>query len=114
MFTCGASDGYKEVLDKIKMKTLVYGDKTLMVEFRLAVGPICRPTSIPTSRPAIWSPAASISRLAAWCMPFARGTAGASPVMSRIRPWRMPIRWPWKSLALSARIICPDREEDAK
>ena len=38
MFTCGASDGYKDVLNKIKMKTLVYGDKTLMVEFRLAKG----------------------------------------------------------------------------
>jgi quercetin dioxygenase-like cupin family protein len=38
MFTCGASDGYKKVLDKIKMKTLVYGEKTLMVEFRLAAG----------------------------------------------------------------------------
>lgn len=38
MFTCGSSDGYKAVLDKIQMKTLVYGEKTLMVEFRLAKG----------------------------------------------------------------------------
>jgi quercetin dioxygenase-like cupin family protein len=38
MFTCGAFDGYKDVLDNIKMKTLVYGEKTLMVAFRLAKG----------------------------------------------------------------------------
>jgi len=38
MFTSGASCGYKDVLDKIQMKTLVYGEKTLMVEFRLAKG----------------------------------------------------------------------------
>lgn len=38
MFIRGASDGYKAVRDKIQMKTLVYGEKTLMVEFRLAKG----------------------------------------------------------------------------
>jgi quercetin dioxygenase-like cupin family protein len=38
MFTPNASDGYKEVFDKIQMKTLVYGEKTLMVEFHLAKG----------------------------------------------------------------------------
>ncbi len=31
-------DGFKDVLDKIAMKTLVHGDKTLMVEFRLGKG----------------------------------------------------------------------------
>jgi quercetin dioxygenase-like cupin family protein len=30
--------GYKKVLDKIQQKTLVYGDKTLMAEFRLGKG----------------------------------------------------------------------------
>ncbi len=31
-------DGFKEVLDKISMKTLVHGDNTLMVEFHLGKG----------------------------------------------------------------------------
>lgn len=31
-------DGYLNVADKIDMKTLVYGEKTLMVEFRLQAG----------------------------------------------------------------------------
>ena len=30
--------GYIDVLEKIQQKTLVYGDKTLMTEFRLAQG----------------------------------------------------------------------------
>jgi len=38
MFTCSTSDGCKDVFDKIQMKTLVYGEKTLMVEFHLAKG----------------------------------------------------------------------------
>jgi quercetin dioxygenase-like cupin family protein len=38
MFITATSDGYKYVLDGIRMKTLVYGAKTLMVEFRLAKG----------------------------------------------------------------------------
>lgn len=38
MFTHKASDGYKAVIDKVRMKTLVHGDKTLMVEFRLDKG----------------------------------------------------------------------------
>jgi len=36
MFQPGDTDGYRDVLDKIRQKTLVYGDKTLMAEFRLA------------------------------------------------------------------------------
>jgi len=32
----GNNDDFKEVLPGIKMKTLVYGHKTLLVEFRLA------------------------------------------------------------------------------
>jgi len=38
MFIPAASDGYKKVLDGILMKTLVYGEKTLMAEFRLSKG----------------------------------------------------------------------------
>ena len=38
MFITATSDGYKDVLDGIRMKTLVYGEKTLMVEFRLDKG----------------------------------------------------------------------------
>lgn len=38
MFRKSSSDGYKQVLDGIGQKTLVYGDKTLMVEFRLKQG----------------------------------------------------------------------------
>ena len=32
------SEGYRDVLPKIRQKTLVHGDKTLMAEFRLAPG----------------------------------------------------------------------------
>ncbi|MBN1959198.1 MAG: cupin domain-containing protein [Desulfuromonadales bacterium] len=35
MFKTGSESGYKQPLGKIAMKTLVYGDNTLMVEFRL-------------------------------------------------------------------------------
>lgn len=38
MFQPHGNDGYREVLDKIHMKTLVHGDRTLMVEFRLGKG----------------------------------------------------------------------------
>lgn len=38
MFLTKSSDGYKAVMDQIRMKTLVHGDKTLMVEFRLDKG----------------------------------------------------------------------------
>ena len=38
MFIPAASEGYKTVLDGIHMKTLVYGEKTLMAEFRLSKG----------------------------------------------------------------------------
>ena len=38
MFRKFSSDGYKQVLDGIEQKTLAYGDKTLMVEFRLQQG----------------------------------------------------------------------------
>ena len=76
MFTPNAADGYKEVFDKIQMKTMVYGEKTLMVEFHLAKGadlpaaeaayreilslPIFPRTSILMSRPATWFPVGSI------------------------------------------------------
>ena len=35
MFNKRSANGYKQVLDGIKLKTLVYGDKTLLAEFRL-------------------------------------------------------------------------------
>ncbi len=38
MFLRHASDGYADVLPGIRLKTLVYGEKTLMSEFRLAAG----------------------------------------------------------------------------
>lgn len=38
MFETHANDGFREVLAGIRLKTLVYGDKTLMVEFRLQKG----------------------------------------------------------------------------
>jgi quercetin dioxygenase-like cupin family protein len=38
MFSKSSNDGYKQVLAGIEQKTLVYGDKTLMVEFRLQQG----------------------------------------------------------------------------
>ncbi len=40
MFQNNSSAGYKDVLDKIRMKTLVHGEKTLMTEFRLDKGAI--------------------------------------------------------------------------
>lgn len=38
MFEKCSDDGYKQPLDGIRQKTLVHGDKTLMVEFRLQKG----------------------------------------------------------------------------
>jgi quercetin dioxygenase-like cupin family protein len=38
MFSKSSSDGYKQILTGIEQNTLVYGDKTLMVEFRLKQG----------------------------------------------------------------------------
>jgi quercetin dioxygenase-like cupin family protein len=38
MFVPDNPEGYREVFDKIRMKTTAYGDQTLMVEFRLAAG----------------------------------------------------------------------------
>ncbi len=38
MFSKGNSDGYKEVLEGIKLKTLCFGEKTLLSEFRLEKG----------------------------------------------------------------------------
>jgi unsaturated pyranuronate lyase len=35
MFRRGSDSGYRDVLDKIRQKTLVHGEKTLMAEFRL-------------------------------------------------------------------------------
>jgi quercetin dioxygenase-like cupin family protein len=38
MFSKSNCEGYKKVLPGIEQKTLLYGDKTLMVEFRLQQG----------------------------------------------------------------------------
>ncbi|MBI5592370.1 MAG: cupin domain-containing protein [Deltaproteobacteria bacterium] len=38
MFNKCSSSGYKQVLDGIKLKTLVHGDKTLFAEFHLEKG----------------------------------------------------------------------------
>ncbi len=38
MFYKRSNNGYKQVLDGIKLKTLVHGDKTLFAEFRLEKG----------------------------------------------------------------------------
>ncbi len=38
MFTPASAQGYEDVIDKIRMKTTVYGAHTLMAEFRLQAG----------------------------------------------------------------------------
>ncbi len=38
MFQKHEEEGYKEVMEKARMKTLVYGEKTLMAKFKLAKG----------------------------------------------------------------------------
>jgi quercetin dioxygenase-like cupin family protein len=38
MFYSSTDDGYTEPIPGIRMKTLTYGDKTLMTEFRLEAG----------------------------------------------------------------------------
>ena len=38
MFQKKSAEGYKPALDKIEMKTLVHGEKTLMVEFQMKKG----------------------------------------------------------------------------
>lgn len=43
MYQPADNNGYLDVLDKISMKTLVHGDNTLMVEFRLEKG-ACLPS----------------------------------------------------------------------
>ncbi len=40
MFQKSDDKGYKDVLEKIKQKTLVYGEKTLLTEFKLEKGAI--------------------------------------------------------------------------
>ena len=38
MFNKSDVSGYRDALDKIKLKTLVYGEKTLLAEFKLEKG----------------------------------------------------------------------------
>lgn len=40
MFYKQATDGYERVLEGVEKKTLVYGENTLMTEFRLAAGSV--------------------------------------------------------------------------
>ncbi len=40
MFRQHDDEGYRKVLDKIRQKTLVHGEKTLMTEFRLEKGAV--------------------------------------------------------------------------
>ncbi len=40
MFRQRDDSGYKDVLDKIRQKTLVHGEKTLLTEFRLEKGAV--------------------------------------------------------------------------
>lgn len=40
MFQKSDDNGYNDVLEKIKQKTLVYGEKTLLTEFKLEKGAI--------------------------------------------------------------------------
>ncbi len=40
MFRQGDDSGYRDVLDRIRQKTLVHGEKTLMTEFRLEKGAV--------------------------------------------------------------------------
>lgn len=40
MFNRGDAAGYKEPVEKIKMKTLVYGERMLLTEFKLGKGAI--------------------------------------------------------------------------
>jgi quercetin dioxygenase-like cupin family protein len=40
MFQQGGDEGYQEVLDKIRRKTLVFGEKSLLCEFRLEEGAV--------------------------------------------------------------------------
>lgn len=40
MFYKAGEDGYREMTDGIRLKTLVYGDKTLLSEFRLGKGSV--------------------------------------------------------------------------
>ncbi|MCD6582994.1 MAG: cupin domain-containing protein [Desulfuromusa sp.] len=38
MFQKKSTEGYKPAIDKIKMKTLVHGEKTMLVEFQMEKG----------------------------------------------------------------------------
>jgi quercetin dioxygenase-like cupin family protein len=40
MFEKASGDGYRSPIEGIRIKTLVYGDKTLMTEFRLSKGSV--------------------------------------------------------------------------
>jgi len=40
MFTPADDEGYRELLDGVRMKPLAWGDRTLLAEFRLASGAV--------------------------------------------------------------------------
>jgi len=56
MFSFPSENAYRQVLDGIGMKTRVYGEASLLAEFKLAAGSAL---PVPTNRPATWSPAGS-------------------------------------------------------
>jgi quercetin dioxygenase-like cupin family protein len=47
MFSKKSNEGFKQVLEGIKIKTLVYGDKMLFTEFRLTQGSLLPPHAHP-------------------------------------------------------------------
>ena len=47
MFTPHSPEGYSTPLDKIRQKTLAWGEKSLLVEFRLEVGALIPPHAHP-------------------------------------------------------------------
>jgi hypothetical protein len=56
MFYKKSDEGYKEALEGIRLKTLVYGEKTLMSEFRIDREKRFPCTAIRTNRADMWFP----------------------------------------------------------
>ncbi len=59
MFSKRTSSGYKQALKGIRMKTLVFGDKTLFTEFLLDKGSVLPMHAHPMSRQGTSFPAGS-------------------------------------------------------
>ena len=79
MFRKHAADGYKEALDRVELKTLVHGEKTLLAEFRLAKGAVLPKHSHPHEQTgylvsgrmdlSIGSETHAVSPGDSWCIP---------------------------------------------